>query len=375
MANLFIPVTAPAANGSGTPVDFSAFGATKTIIVSGSWTLVPTINLEFNNDANNADGSWQSLATFQGAGTLTVDAAVRWIRATNSNFRGGMAPVINIGGTDAGTLFATLIAPTGSGTGAAVDVSALGLFKTVQVSKPFRGAVIIEASNDGGTTWAQEMAFNNQGAQNSVLSADFLRVVRNGVPVINPGLPVINVGACDLGGGGGVAGIDVLDNGADIGGNPHTIFNFVGPARAVLATDAGAGQADITILGAAYLFDEGVAVTDNPHPALDFVGAGVSVADAGGGVGTITIPGESGHPQSFSYTVTGIEADLSELVIALPVARATALYRVTPAQGTCTFGLNMSVANASRTVNQFVLSLSGNATAGDVFWFDVADVS
>ena len=206
MANLFLNVPAPAGNGSGAAVDFSAFGAPKTIIVSGQWTLIPTINVEINNDAVSTDGGWQSIFTVQGSGTVTVNVACRWIRVTISNHRGGMAPVVNIGGDDAGTTFAELVATAGNGVGAAVDVSALPELKTVQVSLEFRGSVIIETSNDGGTTWAQEMAFSNPGIQTAMFTADFMRVRRNGVPVVNPGLPLINIGACDTGGGGGGGG-------------------------------------------------------------------------------------------------------------------------------------------------------------------------
>lgn len=289
MANLFTNVPAPAGDGSGAAVDFSAYGSSKTIVVTGSWpeTLQPTINIEINNAAVAADGSWAPIATFQGAGTEVVDVAARWIRATVSNYRGGPAPEINIGGTDAGTSFANLPVTAGNGSGAGVDVSALGLFKTVHVGAQFRGATIIEVSNDGGASWSQEMAFNNPGQRSAIFAADFMRVTRSGVPIVAPGLPVVNVGACDLGGGGG----------------------------------------------------------------------------GGGG----------GNAQRFQYTVTGVEPDLSELVIPLPAARSDALYLVTPSQEQATYGLHANVATASKTTTQFTLSLSADATAGDVFSFIVDD--
>ncbi len=84
-------------------------------------------------------------------------------------------------------------------------------------------------------------------------------------------------------------------------------------------------------------------------------------------------PGSDGT-QVFGYTVTGAEPDLANLVIALPVARATALYRVFPAQDQGAAFLAMRVDLTSRTVAQFVLSLSSNATTGDQFSFLVSDL-
>src|SRR5574338_202837 len=199
MGNLFLPITAPAANGSGAAVDFSAFGSVKTIIVGGTWDLLPTINIEINNDPSSSAGSWQSLRTFVGAGIATVEVACRWIRATVSNFRGRQATVVNIGGTDDGTDFDALPAPAGSGVGTSVDVSALGVFKTVQVSDDFGGTVVIEVSEDGGTTWGAVLGFPDQGAKNVMVASDFMRVRRTGVPLVDPGLPVINVAACTIG--------------------------------------------------------------------------------------------------------------------------------------------------------------------------------
>lgn len=205
MANLFQAIAAPAGNGSGAAVDFSAFGALKTIIVSGSWDLQPSINIEINNDPISSGGGWTTIATFQGDGQVTLSVACRWMRATVSDFRGGMAPVINVGGDDTSADFAVLVAPSGDGTGASVDTSPLGEFKTVQVTGAFRGACIIEISNDGGATWGEQFSFQAPGQQSALFAADFMRVSRNGVPGVSPGLPIVNVGACTgaSGGGGG----------------------------------------------------------------------------------------------------------------------------------------------------------------------------
>ncbi len=94
------------------------------------------------------------------------------------------------------------------------------------------------------------------------------------------------------------------------------------------------------------------------------------LGSSGGGGGGGGKPGEG---TVFSYTVSGAEPDLSELVIPLPAVRGSTAYVVFPSQGDAALQVGMSVSAVSKTVNDFVLSLSINATAGDVFNFYVAD--
>ncbi len=75
----------------------------------------------------------------------------------------------------------------------------------------------------------------------------------------------------------------------------------------------------------------------------------------------------------FTYTVVGDESDLFALVIALPSTRADALYVVTPAWTKWTALSQIGVDADSRTTTQFVLTVAGGATAGDIFSFTVAD--
>ncbi len=210
MGNLFFSIPAPAADGSGAPVDVSALGATKTIIISGSWVLPPTTNIEISNSVVPGAGGWQSVLTVQGAGGAIVPVAARWMRATVARLRGFDAPIVNVGGSDVGASFAALGAPAGNGVGSPVDASTLPLFKTIQVGGPFRGVLIVEASTDGGATYGQIAAFNTPSAYSIEFTADFLRVRRGGVPQTRPGLPTVNIGACDVasgGGGGGLAAV------------------------------------------------------------------------------------------------------------------------------------------------------------------------
>lgn len=85
----------------------------------------------------------------------------------------------------------------------------------------------------------------------------------------------------------------------------------------------------------------------------------------GGGVG--------GEAPAFQYTVVGNEPNLAKLVIPLPEARDNASYVVTVSQQTFAYLLSPAVPASGKTTTQFVLWLSSNATAGDVFSFSVAD--
>lgn len=196
--NIFDPIPAPAANGSGASVDVSAYGATKTFTATG--LLGAFVTIEMSNQA--VPLNWAPVHTFQGDGEYTVQVAAHFVRATVSNYQDGGAPVVQVGGADDGTLFATLVAPAGNGNGAGVDVSALGLFKTIHVASTFTGALNLQLSEDGGTTWVTAMGFSGPGHDSIIVAADFMRVARNGVNINSPGLPIINIAACVLGGFG-----------------------------------------------------------------------------------------------------------------------------------------------------------------------------
>lgn len=243
MATIFISLPAPAANGSGAATDASAFGATKTFIISGTWSQEPLITIEFNNSASSSDGSWQAIRTVQGAAEFTIDVACKWLRATVASFRGGATPVVNVGGTDDGTTMVNVVAPAGDGNGAGVDVSALGLFKTVQVAGTFKGSTLIESSNDNGVTWVTQSSFQSPGALSGIYAIDLVRVSRSGVPQVGGGLPIVNIGIADSGGGGGGDGVDLEINGDAVAGGPFATLNLFG-ARAV---SSGGGTAIVPV--------------------------------------------------------------------------------------------------------------------------------
>lgn len=423
MSNLFINVPSQAANGAGAAVDFSTMGASKSIVVTGAWpeTMQPTIAIEVNNDPGAAAGTWAPLVTFQGGGEKVADVAAHWIRAVVSNFKGGTAPQIDIGGQLEAdpALFVQLVAPAGTGVGAAVNISALGSFKSIHTANAFRGTTIVEMSTDGATEWAQPFSTQAPGLQSGIFTASFARVRRVGVPQVNPGLPVVNIGATNPPGGGGVVGIDVEDEGVALAGNPYSTMNFVGAGvtatdvggvatvnipggigglaiedegvplagppystlnfvgAGVAAVDAGGGEATITVPGGATIQDEGAGIPNNPHAILNFIGGGVTATDAGGGVAAVTIPSAASQLgfQNFTYVVTGAEPDLSDFMVTIPVAQPTDTYEVegSLAGVTAIVGIHFpDVVAGDRTTTQFRVVTTANMTAGDEIDFMIA---
>ena len=253
MANLFFNLPAPAANGAGAAVDVSTMGKLKSLAVSGQWgpTITPIITIEINNDLAQA-GSWTAIWSTQGGGTITVSVACKWMRARVQNYRGGQAPEIDVGSDDGGTTLAALDVPaSGNGVGSSVDVSALPNYKTIQCCGSFQGAVIIEISEDGTTSWAQVAAFQS-GSPASVslqLAAHYMRARRAGVPVINPGTPVVNVAACPDGGGSGGGGSNLWAAGVGAGSvlQNNATGNTAGGLDAISAVSEATASGDHSI--------------------------------------------------------------------------------------------------------------------------------
>lgn len=197
MANVFATLPAIAGNGPGAAVDLSTFGANKTITVTGNGFSggEPFVGIEISNDSSG--GVWTPVVMFLAPGEQTIEVACHWMRTNVTSFKGGNAPNVQVGGTNDGTTFATLVAPSVNGLGTGVNVSTLGQFKTIQVAGVFTGNLNILVSEDGGLTYQAACAFSQPGQITiPTLVADFMRVSRNGVPLINPGAaPTIYIAA------------------------------------------------------------------------------------------------------------------------------------------------------------------------------------
>ncbi len=234
MAQVFANLPAPSANGSGAPVDVSSFGPLKTITVSGGAQAV--IVVEMSNDPGGV--YWTPVWVFQNGGQRSFQIACRWLRATVQQYLVG-TPSVNVGGTNEGASFVQLVAPPGEGAGSSVNVSLLGLFKTVHVGGDFRGSLQVEISEDG-TNWAGAFSFSNPGSQSGELAAKFMRISRNGVPLVNPGLPTIYVGFTDpVSGDRGVAvsaGTQMANTGTVIFSNSNGVSFGMSDSSVVTAS-------------------------------------------------------------------------------------------------------------------------------------------
>jgi hypothetical protein len=244
MSFISVNLPAPAANASGAAVDVSAFGGLKTITVTGNGGVFePFVTVEMSNETSPT--KWTpACPTFTNPGEQTIQIAARWMRATVSNYKGGGAPTVEIGGTDDGTLFASLPALAGNGSATPTSTATLGDFKTVQVAGPFRGTVNIDVSEDAGATFQTVLSFNNPGQQTFIGAADFMRVTRSGVPGNTPGLPITNVGGTTIAGLGpagptGPTGPSVTGPTGPTGNTGATGASLTGATGPTGATGAG----------------------------------------------------------------------------------------------------------------------------------------
>ncbi len=298
MANLFLNLPAPAANGNGAAVDVSAMGLIKTIVVVGNGSAFePMVTIECSNESSPVH--WFPIWTFQVPTEMTFEVACMWMRVNIQNYRGGGAPGVDVGSTDDGTVFATLPVPIGNGVGAAVLVDTLPIWKTVQVGGAMRGALLIQVSEDGATEWADAMSFSGAGAQGAIINAAWMRVSRNGVPLTTPGQPIVSVAACRLStgagptgptgpGGTGPTGPTGPAGGGGSGTGPT---GATGPAGATGPTGAGGSAGATGATGAT-----GAAGSQGPQGVPGATGPTGSAGATGttGSAGSTGVPGSTG---------------------------------------------------------------------------------
>ena len=171
MGNLFLNIPVPAGNGTGAAVETSQMASTKTIVCGGPF--VATVNLEISNDAGAL--VWAPLATFQRSGNLTVSVSARFMRASVSDYKSGVA---NLDVSAAAVGDASFVLLPGNGT--PVDISAAPLFKTVVAPGSFTGNV--EISGDG-VSYAQIWSLQDGGQQSREVVGKFARAIGSGEDV------------------------------------------------------------------------------------------------------------------------------------------------------------------------------------------------
>lgn len=96
-------------------------------------------------------------------------------------------------------IFLSLPMPVGNGSGAPVDVSAMGSEKSIVIGGSFVGAsVAIEVSTDGGTTFLPIWLFTTASKKVIPVAAQFMRVFVSGRSA-QPFSAAVNIGANDSG--------------------------------------------------------------------------------------------------------------------------------------------------------------------------------
>jgi len=213
VANLFVNLPIPAGDGDGAAVDVSTLGVEKTFVIGNTpgpsgESFRCTLNVQMSNEAlaPGPDSEWAPVATFQLPGDQTILVAAKWLRIRRSDSKSPAGtPTCDVGSDDSGVTLVSLPTTVGDGSGASVDTSAMGSWKTVQAGGDFRGNVNIEISNDN-IHFSPVVSFSNPGQQSATFVAKWMRVTRDGVPTISPGLPIVNVAAGSFGGGGGGGG-------------------------------------------------------------------------------------------------------------------------------------------------------------------------
>ncbi len=181
-----------------TPVDVTAFGASKTLVVAGG--SMPVV-IEASHDGT----AWSPLWSFAAGGEKTVDVACSFLRATPMSGK-GTEPTITAAGTDDGTAALDFEVPSSTGCGAPRAVHDEPLFKTIQVAGKFRGVLLVEISDDKDGPWTSVMSFHKAGIQSRTFTARFMRIKRRGVPDVAPGLPTVKAAVTQPSNGGGAPG-------------------------------------------------------------------------------------------------------------------------------------------------------------------------
>lgn len=241
MANLYfsLPIVA---NGVGAPVDVSAAGAEKTIVVQG--TSVGIVTIEISCDAGV---SWCELYTFFGTGKKVISFAANRMRVRQAGTPTA-APFtleVDVGANDNGGNFVTIPPPPANGTGATVNITALGSFTTLIAQGTFGGGVIGIQISENGIDFAECATFSAAGCESKSMVGDFARAVSRGAKPGVPFAPVLSMGAIN---DDNSDDLTVEDEGIVVGVRP--ILNFIGPTVTAV-DDPGNNRVNVTITASA----------------------------------------------------------------------------------------------------------------------------
>ena len=241
MANVFLDLPVPVADGVGVAVDTSSLGKTRTFTIQGDLDGA-SITIEISNDGG---ADFVPLISFAAGGKKTVKVAAQFTRVrVVGSVNGAVAANCDVGSNDDGGMFVNLPAAAGDGIGASVDVSALGTFNTAVVTGDFTGQIELQISEDG-TDWTTCFTFTAPDQQSKLFVAQFMRTVRSQSNPLGPGTAEVDIGAInDAGGGGG--------GGAAGGASSCLVFQPGGGATGPVVFDTWAGViAQLAVLKAA----------------------------------------------------------------------------------------------------------------------------
>ena len=122
MSNTFFDLPIPPGVGVGAPVDVSAIGVNKTLIISGAFTA--GVVIEASEDGTNF-AQVKSYGT-PGAFLMPVVANALRVRVTNLPVNGLLPTAIGVGGEDRTVLSGQLDISAVDGAGTPLDSSAFG---------------------------------------------------------------------------------------------------------------------------------------------------------------------------------------------------------------------------------------------------------
>jgi hypothetical protein len=205
VANVFLSLVVPAADGVGAWVDVSSQGPERRISVDGG-AFGGTIYIEASNDGQ-ASAAPANVGPFTGPteAPQTFVQAYNFMRVRRAGSGGVGTPTVNLAAPAAvSNAFGAMNVPAVDGVGAAIDLSGGGDVNTFQVEGPYTGQVFIETSTDG-VNFSPTLLFqifHGPGQQVlGVLSA--ARVRRRGSS--GGSLPLVSVGSQATSGAAGGA--------------------------------------------------------------------------------------------------------------------------------------------------------------------------
>jgi hypothetical protein len=239
MANIYLPLPVPAADGIGAIVDTSAIGARRTLVVTGT-PFRGTVTLQGSNDGV----VWAPIAAFQNPGEKTMEFSVQFMRVKLAGFNPTYytPPEVQVGGVNLGGICNFLAVLAGAGPAASTNITDDGHIKSILVGGTYRGGVVIEISNDDVEFVPVATFAPGQSKIRTIrFYAKYIRTRRINLPTINVGLPVVSVCSADDPSSGASPVGPFLShwNTADGSNGDQTVTESIGRTTARVSTPNG----------------------------------------------------------------------------------------------------------------------------------------